>query len=431
MARRHHRPSGPPPSEHFIDLCRLLGEPTPTEADPTGTWYAFEKGAEKLGGGDGFADVWKRGFFAWEYKGKRKDLKAAYLQLHGYRDALENPPLLVVSDLERIEVHTNFTSLSPLTYVVTLDDLAAADPSEPLAHPAGGLHRARGAPPARSSRPRSPRRPPATFAELAWRAPRARPRPAGGRPLPRPDPVLPVRRGRRAPARRASSRRLADATRGRARALFATALGELFGRMAHGGGMFGAEQVDWFNGGLFDSADVLPLTGARDRDAPRGRRASTGRSSSRRSSGPSSSAASTPTGGPSSAPTTPAREQIWRLVEPVVIRPAAPRVRRDAGAGDRAPPVPVERSRRRTRPERTRSRSSGPSSTDSGGSACSTPPAARATSSTSPSGRSRISSSRRSTGARSSCGRRRQFPGSAPRRSWASRSTPTPPSWPG
>src|SRR5665213_1666876 len=79
---------------HFLDLCALLGEPGPTEADPTGAWYAFEKGAEKLGGGDGFADVWKKGFFAWEYKGKRKDLKAAYLQLVGYKDALENPPLL-------------------------------------------------------------------------------------------------------------------------------------------------------------------------------------------------------------------------------------------------------------------------------------------------------------------------------------------------
>ena len=57
---------------HFNDLCAMLGEPGPTQADPSGSWYAFEKGAEKLGGGDGFADVWKRGFFAWEYKGKRK-----------------------------------------------------------------------------------------------------------------------------------------------------------------------------------------------------------------------------------------------------------------------------------------------------------------------------------------------------------------------
>ena len=65
---------------HFIDLCRMLGVPTPNEADPHGEWYAFEKGAEKTGG-DGFADVWKRHHVAWEYKGKQKDLGAAYQQL--------------------------------------------------------------------------------------------------------------------------------------------------------------------------------------------------------------------------------------------------------------------------------------------------------------------------------------------------------------
>lgn len=33
--------------EQFIDLCRMLGYPTPTEADPTGDFYAFEKGLTK------------------------------------------------------------------------------------------------------------------------------------------------------------------------------------------------------------------------------------------------------------------------------------------------------------------------------------------------------------------------------------------------
>ena len=102
--------------EHFIDLCRMLEVPTPNEADPTGETYAFEKGAGKIEGGDGFADVWKRGFFAWEYKGKRKNLATAYNQLLQYRETLDNPPLLVVCDLDRFEVHTNFTNTpSPLT----------------------------------------------------------------------------------------------------------------------------------------------------------------------------------------------------------------------------------------------------------------------------------------------------------------------------
>ena len=43
--------------EHFIDLCRLLGEPTPAEAGPAGEWYCFERGARKDTDGDGWADV--------------------------------------------------------------------------------------------------------------------------------------------------------------------------------------------------------------------------------------------------------------------------------------------------------------------------------------------------------------------------------------
>lgn len=108
---------------HFNDLCALLDEPTPTGADPEGTWYTFEKGLQKTGGGDGWADVWKRHHFAWEYKGKRKDLDAAFAQLQKYAIALENPPLLVVSDMETIRVHTNFTNTIQRVHALGLDDL--------------------------------------------------------------------------------------------------------------------------------------------------------------------------------------------------------------------------------------------------------------------------------------------------------------------
>jgi hypothetical protein len=60
---------------HFIDLCALIGHDTPTQADPKGDWFVFEMGATKSTGGEGFADVWKKGFFAWEYKGKHGDMK--------------------------------------------------------------------------------------------------------------------------------------------------------------------------------------------------------------------------------------------------------------------------------------------------------------------------------------------------------------------
>ena len=87
--------------EHFLDLCRLLYEPTPAEADPKGDFYTFERRVSKAAGGKGFADVWKRSFFAWEYKGKRANLQDAYVQLLLYWNDLENPPLLVVCDLQR------------------------------------------------------------------------------------------------------------------------------------------------------------------------------------------------------------------------------------------------------------------------------------------------------------------------------------------
>ena len=59
--------------EHFIDLCHILGQPTPAEADSTCNDYCFEKHVKVVGsaskgskGDYGFVDVWKRDCFAWE-----------------------------------------------------------------------------------------------------------------------------------------------------------------------------------------------------------------------------------------------------------------------------------------------------------------------------------------------------------------------------
>jgi hypothetical protein len=108
---------------HFIGLCRLIGHPTPEEDDPAGTHFAFEAGADRQRGGQGWADVWKRGCFAWEYKGKHADLGKAYQQLLQYRESLQNPPLLVVCDIDTIVVHTNFTNTIKQVTTITLDDL--------------------------------------------------------------------------------------------------------------------------------------------------------------------------------------------------------------------------------------------------------------------------------------------------------------------
>ena len=110
--------------QHFLDLCEVLGQPKPAEADPDGAWYTFERGVRKTTGGKGWADVWMRGHFGWEYKGKHKDLDAAYQQLLLYREALQNPPLLVVCDLDRFEIHTNFTGTPKQVHSFDLQRLA-------------------------------------------------------------------------------------------------------------------------------------------------------------------------------------------------------------------------------------------------------------------------------------------------------------------
>ena len=108
---------------HFNDLCDVIGLPKPLEADPEGVDYAFEKGVKRPDGSTGQADVRKTGCFGWEYKGKRKNLTTAYEQLLGYREGLGNPPLLVVSDMNRIEIHTNFTNTEPRVIRFDLTDL--------------------------------------------------------------------------------------------------------------------------------------------------------------------------------------------------------------------------------------------------------------------------------------------------------------------
>src|SRR5689334_7200607 len=107
---------------HFLDLCALLDVPPP-HSDPTGSTYAFEKGVKKASGGGGWADVWKRGCFGWEYKSRGGDLEKAHEQLLRYAGALENPPLLITSDMDHIVVRTNWTNAVSERRDFILDDL--------------------------------------------------------------------------------------------------------------------------------------------------------------------------------------------------------------------------------------------------------------------------------------------------------------------
>ncbi|MFM2253186.1 MAG: hypothetical protein RJB68_1523 [Pseudomonadota bacterium] len=104
---------------HFMDLCQLLGVPTPgTDGD-----YLFEQDTLILGEARGYADVFKRNHFAWENKAPGRNLDAALKQLLTYSLALSNPPLLVVCDRLTIRIHTQFNGHPSEVHTVLLAEL--------------------------------------------------------------------------------------------------------------------------------------------------------------------------------------------------------------------------------------------------------------------------------------------------------------------
>ncbi|MCY3817269.1 MAG: class I SAM-dependent DNA methyltransferase [Gammaproteobacteria bacterium] len=241
--------------EHFIDLCRLLGEPTPADADPTGEHYCFERGARKDTGGDGWADVWKKGHFAWEYKGKHANLDAAFNQLRQYALALENPPLLIVSDMERFRIVTNWTNCVSVRHEFTLSELADSRNRDKLKWAMSDPERLRPG----ETRQMVTERAAATFAELAHSL-----RERGHDPqsvahfinrmvfcmfaedvglLPNDMFTRMLEGARHDPEK------------------FADFASQLFGAMASRDRNVGFEPVEWFNGGLFDDDIALPLSG--------------------------------------------------------------------------------------------------------------------------------------------------------------------------
>ena len=238
--------------EHFIDLCRLLGEPTPAEADPTGEHYCFERGARKDTGGEGWADVWKRHHFAWEYKGKHANLDAAFRQLRQYALALENPPLLIVSDMARFRIRTNWTNSVSLTHEFELEELVDAATRDKLKWAMSDPERLKPG----ETRQALTERAAATFASLAQSL-----RERGH------DPQAVAHFVNRLVfcmfaedvgllADNMFTRMLEHACKRPDD--FAALAQDLFGAMSTGG-RIGFEAVAWFNGGLFDDDTALPL----------------------------------------------------------------------------------------------------------------------------------------------------------------------------
>jgi len=236
---------------HFIDLCRLLGVPEPGDPER----YCFERGVTRTGSErqrvDGFADVWLRGHFAWEYKAPGKSLEGALRQLMMYALPLENPPLLVVSDRQRIEIHTHFTGTPSERHVVMLEDLARPDVQ--------ALLRALWTDPERL-RPRRSNREITEQAASTFAATADRLRTAG---VPSAEVshfltqcvfcffaedvgLLPQRLFERLVGVKVEAPRL----RAQLQGLFET---------MRGGGLFGVDDIPWFNGGLFQHIAVPPL----------------------------------------------------------------------------------------------------------------------------------------------------------------------------
>ena len=237
---------------HFNDLCRLLELDDPTTADGKGEWFTFEKGASKTSGGEGWADVWRKDCFAWEYKGKRANLDKAFDQLLQYAIALENPPLLIVSDMDVIRIHTNWTNTVQQVHTLTLDDLKDAANRDKLRN--AFLNPETFKP--TKTRQLVTEQAAQNFADLAQRL-----RERGNEPqqvahfvnrlvfcmfaedvelLPNKMFEKMIKAARPDPAS------------------FATHAKTLFSAMKDGG-LVGFEKVDWFNGGLFDNDNVLPL----------------------------------------------------------------------------------------------------------------------------------------------------------------------------
>ena len=239
--------------EHFIDLCRLIGHQTPAELDPKGEFFTFEAGASKLTGGQGWADVWYKGHFAWEYKGKHADLDKAYQQLQQYRESLINPPLLIVSDIDQIQIHTNFTNTVHKVYTLTLDDLldpsnlallrAAFNRPEELHAP---LDHRTGYP--GSCSPICP-----SFRNSAS----LRRRSVQDCSFPDPFALLSVCRGYRVASIQDYLPTWSERARNRPDA-FNSQLRQLFAAMSTGG-WFGSEEIRHFDGHLFDDDTVLEL----------------------------------------------------------------------------------------------------------------------------------------------------------------------------
>ena len=109
--------------EMFLDICALAGHDTPV-AFGNPEVFTFEKWVP-----GGFADAYYEEHFGWEFKGDDADLDAGLNQLLRYQVHLKTPPLLIVSSFRTIRIQTNFPGMETVRHEIPV---AALDQWENL-----------------------------------------------------------------------------------------------------------------------------------------------------------------------------------------------------------------------------------------------------------------------------------------------------------
>ena len=106
--------------EMFLDICAVVGHPTPVDyGNPQA--FTFEKWVP-----GGFADAYLEGRFGWEFKGNDEQLAGAFNQLLRYQVYLKTPPLLIVSSFNTIRIRTNFPGLETVLHEIPVSEMAQA-----------------------------------------------------------------------------------------------------------------------------------------------------------------------------------------------------------------------------------------------------------------------------------------------------------------
>ena len=235
--------------EMFLDICRMVGHATPGDyGNPAA--FTFEKWVP-----GGFADAYLEERFGWEFKGSDGDLDGAMTQLLRYQVHLKTPPLLIVSSFRSIRIQTNFPGMVTTRHDIALPELAEPEKLQ--------LLRSAFFAPGDLRPERSVEEVTRETADLFR------------------DIVADMEAHNEDPERLARylnqivfclyaedagllpdklftqivSREYRDP------ASFNRAMGGLFERMAVGG-MFGAAEIPWFNGDLFEAADTVELSPA-------------------------------------------------------------------------------------------------------------------------------------------------------------------------